>query len=165
MGSKMNLDTKCRFESKINKTDTCWLWTAGVNNKGYGYFGFNSTVVGAHRVAYELYIGPIPDKLYVLHSCDNPPCVNPKHLFLGTSGDNMGDMMRKGRQSKYHPRKGKKKQSKGRFKKIGREDKLEIIRLYTERKITQETISNMYNVSQTTISYILHGRNQAIRLA
>lgn len=88
-----------RFWSKVNKTDGCWTWTASVNAKGYGQFGpfQNRHHDLAHRVAYQLTVGPIPQQLCVLHRCDNPPCVRPDHLFLGTRADNNRDMANKKR--------------------------------------------------------------------
>lgn len=90
-----------RFWSKVAKTDSCWLWKAGVN-KGYGQFAFSihkhvPWMRQAHRVAWELSNGSIPAGLSVLHRCDVPLCVNPAHLFLGTHTDNMRDMVAKGR--------------------------------------------------------------------
>lgn len=75
----------------------CWLWTGSKNRQGYGETMFRKRHLRANRVAYELANGPIPEGLMVLHSCDNPPCVNPDHLFLGTGTDNMQDCIRKGR--------------------------------------------------------------------
>lgn len=87
-----------RFWEKVEKTDGCWLWTASLTNKGYGEFRLNEpSPILAHRVAYELAHGPIPPGLFVCHHCDNPPCVRPDHLFLGTQKDNAQDMVRKGR--------------------------------------------------------------------
>lgn len=74
----------------------CHLWTAAVTGKGYGKITDKSADL-AHRVAYILFVGPIPDGLCVLHKCDMPSCVNPDHLFLGTRADNLADMDRKGR--------------------------------------------------------------------
>lgn len=88
-----------RFDAKVLKGDGCWEWQATKNNKGYGMIGI-TTAIGkrlAHRVSYELHIGPIPDGLCVLHRCDNPACVRPGHLFLGTKRDNVADMDTKGR--------------------------------------------------------------------
>jgi len=84
----------------------CWLWCGEVNPKGYGRVTLvlnGRTGRGAarrlmaHRLSYEQHKGPIPAGLLVLHRCDNPPCVNPGHLFVGTARDNLHDMIRKGR--------------------------------------------------------------------
>lgn len=91
-----------RFWSKVNRRgpDDCWLWLASLC-QGYGQIA--GTVdgkrrpVSAHRVAWELTHGAIPEGLSVLHRCDNPPCVNPAHLFIGTQPDNLSDARRKGR--------------------------------------------------------------------
>jgi hypothetical protein len=75
----------------------CWLWTGTKWNTGYGYFRKNRKIQVAHRYMYALYKGTFDPKLHVLHTCDNPSCVNPEHLFLGTHTDNMKDMTSKGR--------------------------------------------------------------------
>ena len=74
----------------------CWIWTACVV-KGYGSIVFSRVARQAHRVSWELFMGDIPDNLFVCHHCDNPPCVNPNHLFLGTAKDNYHDMKNKNR--------------------------------------------------------------------
>ena len=89
-----------RFWSKVDKGGECWLWMATKNGDGYGRFRHNGNLVGAHRLSYEMCIGPIPDGKQVLHSCDVPNCVNPEHLFLGTHRDNMIDMHKKKRHKK-----------------------------------------------------------------
>jgi len=77
----------------------CWIWSGSTNRKGYGSFGYGPKCkpIGAHRVSYLIFNGSIPDKLQVLHKCDTPSCINPKHLFLGTHQENMNDMVSKGR--------------------------------------------------------------------
>lgn len=104
-----------KFWPKVNKTDTCWLWT-GARASGYGTIGaggYKGKMLSAHRVSYELAYGKFDPKLYVLHKCDVKLCVNPEHLFLGTQQDNVDDMIAKGRkvvgylEGKRHPNYGK----------------------------------------------------------
>ena len=93
------LPIELRFWDKVRKTEGCWLWTGWRNQQGYGQIGSggrDSLGLGVHRVSWEIHYGPIPDGLFVLHHCDNPPCVRPDHLFLGTHSDNMQDMVKKG---------------------------------------------------------------------
>lgn len=82
----------------INPATGCWEWIGWRNSKGYGYFWYKGAMRVAHRVAYELFVSPIPDGMNCLHHCDNPPCVNyQRDLYLGTHQDNMADMRAKGR--------------------------------------------------------------------
>lgn len=79
----------------------CWLWVGGVNACGYGTIGVNYSSHLAHRISFRVYKGKFPKQKRILHSCDTPCCINPDHLFVGTQGDNVRDMERKGRA--YHP--------------------------------------------------------------
>jgi len=85
------------FWNKVQKTDTCWEWIGSKNNGGYGKFWFKRKCINSHRFAWLLTYGDIPKGNYVLHHCDNPSCVRPDHLFLGSQRDNMQDMLLKGR--------------------------------------------------------------------
>ena len=91
------MTTQFEFWFRVDKRQDCWLWLGSVNNYGYGTLGHNKKVILAHRYAWEITNGAIPDGLLVCHSCDNPPCVNPDHLFLGTHTDNLNDCISKGR--------------------------------------------------------------------
>ncbi len=87
-----------KFENRVKKSDGCWVWWGNVNAEtGYGRLFFEGRIHFAHRVSYELHKGPIASGIFVCHKCDNPPCCNPDHLFLGTQADNMTDKSRKGR--------------------------------------------------------------------
>lgn len=93
-----------RFWSKVKRggTDACWEWQASKARGGYGQVWCDGRMRLAHRIVWVLTNGSIPAGLYVLHRCDNPPCVNPKHLFLGTQADNMADMQEKGRRVDHY---------------------------------------------------------------
>ena len=78
--------------------NACWEWTGSCRQSGYGQIGVGSKTPGAHRVAYEIFVGPVPDGLLVRHTCDNPPCVNPRHLLVGTHQDNSDDKVARARQ-------------------------------------------------------------------
>ncbi len=92
-----------RFRSKIVDTPDsgCWEWGGGKNHLGYGKFKVGGRTIAAHRIAYRLHTGVFPpSNMFVCHSCDNPGCVNPAHLFIGTPLDNMRDKVAKGRHSR-----------------------------------------------------------------
>ncbi len=86
-----------RLWEKVRKTDTCWLWTGAMLKTGYGSIRIDGKAMRAHRVAYELEKGEIPDGMLLRHTCDNRECVNPDHLIPGTSKDNTNDALVRGR--------------------------------------------------------------------
>lgn len=99
-------DAACasRFWSKVRRGSSCWTWSGRIGDRGYGQFDDGDRTLRAHRVAWTLTRGEIPAGMQVLHRCDNPACVRPDHLFLGTHDDNMRDMAAKGRQRGGRPR-------------------------------------------------------------
>jgi hypothetical protein len=84
--------------SRRDAATGCLLWTGNLNTAGYGRMSIGNVPLLAHRVAYATCVGPVPDGMFVCHSCDRPACIEPSHLFLGTNADNMADKVAKGRQ-------------------------------------------------------------------
>ncbi len=99
---KKQLPVAERFAAKWERDEAtgCWVWKATLHSNGYGRFKLPGRMAFAHRASWELHRGPIAKGLFVLHRCDNPPCVNPDHLWLGTHNENMADMRAKQRQNK-----------------------------------------------------------------
>ena len=96
----MDTDTlKQRLYDRTVLSDekSCWLWLGCTRGIGYGAMRDGNSVRDTHRISYEVHVGPIPDGMFVLHTCDIPNCINPYHLFIGTNADNMADKKRKGR--------------------------------------------------------------------
>lgn len=144
--------TEERFWSKVNKTDTCWLWTGGCN-RGYGRFKINYKLVFVHRYSYILHKGEIAEGLVVRHTCDVSNCVNPDHLLVGTHQDNMNDKMERNRQAKGEIC-GSSKLT---------EDDVREIRIFRVFGFTYYELGNMYNVHYSTIAKIITGINWSIQ--
>ena len=137
---------KERFEAKLVKGDGCWVWTSQKDN-GYGRIWANGRPRWAHRVAYQLYVGEIPDGLCVCHHCDNPSCVNPAHMFLGTKADNTHDCMSKGRKASQSGEKN------GNVKLT--EAQVRTIREKRENGVSSSVLEKEFGVAQRTISSIV----------
>ena len=155
MWARYKVPTFDRFWSKVDKKgeDECWPWKAGKNNRGYGVFALehphhNERVVDilAHRYSWQEANGPIPKGRYILHKCDNPPCVNPKHLFVGSIADNQKDMSVKGR-----ARSGSTKLTEAQV--------LEIRRKYMKGVYGYIRLGKEYNVDRMTIHDIIVRKN------
>lgn len=140
-----------RLLRQVNVTpDGCWEWAGRRNKQGYGQLGtFTATHGGprehlsAHRASWIAHHGPIPDGMHVCHKCDNPPCVNPEHLFLGTPRDNVTDMKKKGRAvvaTKLT------------------DDQVRDIRQHLARGVTPRELATLYDVNPETIRGIRRGR-------
>lgn len=137
---------KERFWQKVDKgePDECWEWT-GAKSSGYGVIKQNDSILYSHRVSWTLHNGPIPRGLWTLHHCDNPSCVNPAHLFLGTQSDNMQDMYEKGRGEPPEP-----------FGKVLTWPQVRRIRkMYATGEYTQKEIARHLPIDANSVSHII----------
>lgn len=145
-----------RFDAKVDRSggpDACWPWTASRDAHGYGQIKCSilKRPLKAHRIALEAHLGhPIPESMKACHRCDNPPCCNPSHLFIGTQSDNMADCGRKGR----HPGPGLHGGDHP-IAKLSESDVIEIRRLYATEKLTQTELGRQFGVGQAAISGII----------
>ena len=154
-----------RFGAKINKgePDECWLWVGARNPSGYGKIKAHGGFLAAHRVAFALAHGPILPGMCVCHSCDNPPCCNPAHLFLGTNKDNTLDAIAKGRiaigrrcGAYTHPENRPRGSSHGNAKL--NEALVVAIRRDGLAGISRKAIAEKYQICQSNVSLILLGK-------
>lgn len=136
-------------ENKNNNKNECWNWTGGKTD-GYGRVRHIGKMKLLHRLSYEYFNGPIPEKLFVCHHCDNRACFNPSHLFVGTNEDNLKDMIKKGRYKN------------GMLGTTGKNAKLTIenviqIKYMIKNGLGNTEISKKFNVGHTTICQIRRG--------
>jgi len=161
---------KRRFVSKlkINSTNSCWEWLGSRLQRGYGRIGLNGKMITAHRASWLIYRGEIPRGKFVCHKCDNPPCVNPDHLFITTHKENMMDMVSKQRWSKK-PKTAKQIESarklmmklsqsqRGKKKAWSKLNKFQVLKIRASNEV-QKKIAQRYGVAQTLISQIKSGK-------
>jgi hypothetical protein len=143
---------KERFQSKVlipEQIESCWLWVGAKVPVGYGMIWINERKAyeQAHRVSYRIYKGVIPIGLYVCHTCDNTSCVNPDHLFLGTTQENTADKMKKGRHSHG--------ETHGRTP-LTAKDVIEIRSIFTKEYGQLSRLAEKYKISCTAMSAILN---------
>lgn len=140
-----------RFWEKVDKSGECWVWMGTCDScpSNYGRFRLGKKKERAHRVSWMLSFGSIPEGMWVLHHCDNPPCVRPEHLFLGTNSINQKDAVRKGRQ--HGPRRGQ--AARGEMSGSARltEDDIRLIRISPE---SQRELGRRFGVSGVAIHKI-----------
>jgi predicted XRE-type DNA-binding protein len=136
-----------RFWSKVNigRPDECWEWQRSRFSFGHGRFRLGKKIVGAHRVAYELAFGPIPEGLDILHGCDNPPCCNPAHLHTGTQADNTREAVERTAMN-CGERNGQAK--------LTSDQVLTIRKIYDAGGVFQRELAERFGVTQTAISVI-----------
>jgi HNH endonuclease len=149
-----SISLKRRFWAKVQKMPGCWLWKARTR-KGYGSInqGRRNTPIAAHKVSWILHNGEVPDGLCVLHHCDNRPCTNPAHLFLGTKKDNTADMIKKGRSRLGQPQIG---EHNGRARLTWK--KVEEMRQWRAAdRPTIKTIAVHYGMSMSAVHSVLKG--------
>ena len=145
-----------RFWSQVDKSGDCWEWLACKNAGGYGTFGLDRKSLLAHRLAYTLEVGEIPGGVILRHNCDNPGCVNPCHLSLGTRKDNADDMVKRGRSKAC----GGDADQWGENNPQAKLTELDIkfIRYWLSRGHSQTSVADAFGVSQSNISMINTGR-------
>ena len=136
-----------RFWDKVDKTSGCWEWRGSASGNGYGRISINYTYYSAHRLAYSIMCGPIPNGMCVCHHCDNKLCVNPGHLFLGTSSDNQRDSVTKGRNADFRGENAP-------LSKLTNNDVHEIRRLHS-LGVKQILIAKMWKIGRSNTNLIV----------
>lgn len=150
------MTTHERFWSHVAKDGDCWEWMGSRNEKGYGLVRHDGRMLRAHRYAWEEENGPIPDGIKVCHRCDNPPCVRPDHLFLGTQRENLLDAESKGR--KFSPFRGQVQIGEANRYARMTDERVRETRRLSAAGVRQKDIAEQFGVVPETISHILRGK-------
>ena len=159
-----------KFWSNVHKTDGCWMWMGNKNELGYGISSINHRNFKAHRVSWFIHHHNLPERMCVLHRCDNPPCVNPAHLWIGTMKDNTDDMVRKGRSGPAnHPETLRRGDNHYRHihpelsfgernpaHKLIEAQVIEIRKRYSSEGISQSALAREYGVHPHSVCLIVH---------
>jgi len=140
---------------RINKRSGCWEWQLSTYVKGYGQLSVQGDKWLAHRYSFFIFVGEIPKGLCVCHTCDNPSCVNPEHLWLGTYKENTEDMIKKGRHSFYLNKTGERHP----FSKITDREAIEICNLVNLGN-SHISVANMFGLSRTHVSQMVFGKKR-----
>lgn len=144
MARRINPRQPKPFHERYVVTDAgCWEWQGAMSDTGYGSVNIGGYSQGAHRYAYKMFRGSIPDGLRVCHTCDNRKCVNPDHLFLGTAKDNSIDMVRKGRNVAHE--------------KLTAEQVATIRAAFATGSVTKTELGRRFGVSRSAIGHIIRG--------
>lgn len=150
-----SVEARFRFYADRRGPDECWPWVGQRSANGYGYLSVGGRKVVASRVCWELVHGPIPVGLHVCHRCDNPPCVNPGHLFLGTPRDNSEDMRRKGRGSPPPVRRGAANSK----TKLSDEQVAAIRRRWAAGGITKTALASQFGVHRSRVFQLVNRKD------
>lgn len=169
-----------RFNSKVVRSADCWGWLGAINDSGYGFMSLKDYPIRAHRLSWLIHRGEIPTGKWVLHTCDNPSCTNPQHLYIGTHSDNVRDMVERGRSCsgdknamrrpdvaaqhrgdqhwmKQKPERIARGQRQSHAK-LTDSDVLEIHKLFAEGRISKAAIARQFGVDRTNVSQIIRGK-------
>lgn len=140
-----------RFWRRVEKPhgdEGCWKWVGSINDKGYGIFTIGRLTARSHRISFYLANGPIPENMFICHTCDNPECVSPKHLFPGTALDNARDCLSKGRFSP-NPRL------------VLTDDEVREIRKLRASGVPRKDVAEQFHLYPTSVSRLTSGTRRA----